>query len=155
MRRLAFGAVVAAVVSVAAPSRASLTPSEAEQVRHGVKTATDLPRVRALVARPDLSADEAAAALIAPMSATPFDPAHVTFLDDLVFNGAPTASQPVLVVAAVRGVLARADAILGQHALDLDRAPAALAELARVYGWIERVATASRAANVPDSARTQ
>ena len=68
MRRRTFAVAVAAVLSVAAPSRASLTPSEAEQVRRGVATASDLGRVRALVARPDLSSDEAAAAMIAPLT---------------------------------------------------------------------------------------
>ena len=153
MRRFAFGVVVAAVLSVAAPSRASLTPSEAEQVRRGVQTATDLPRVRALVARPDLSSDEAAAALIAPMSVTTFDGAHVGYLHDLVFSDA--AARPVLALASVRGALARADAILGQHVTDLERTPAALAELGRVYAWVEQVAAVDPTANVPDSARVQ
>ncbi len=155
MRWRAFGAVAVAALSVAAPSRASLTPSEAEQVRHGVQNATDLARVRALVARPDLSADEAAGAMIPAMSATPFDAAHVGYQHDLVFGEGAAASRPVLAVASVRGAVARADAILNQHAPDLDRAPAPLAELGRIYAWIEQVAAADPAANVPDSARSQ
>src|SRR5580704_17889424 len=147
MRRRAFAMAVAAVLSVAAPSRASLTPSEAEQVRRGVVTASDLGRVRALVARPDLSADEAAAAMISPLTNTTLDAAHVSFLRDLVFGDSSAASRPVLVVATVRGALARADAVIGQHLLDLDRAPAALAELGRVYSWVEQVAAAGAAAN--------
>jgi hypothetical protein len=155
MRRRAFAMAVAAVLSVAAPSRASLTPSEAEQVRRGVVTASDLGRVRALVARPDLSGDEAAAAMISPLTNTTLDAAHVSFLRDLVFGDSSAASRPVLVVATVRGALARADAVIGQHLLDLDRAPAALAELARIYTWVEQVAAAGAAANVPESARAQ
>jgi len=93
MRRRTFAVAMAAVLSVAAPSRASLTPSEAEQVRRGVETASDLGRVRALVARPDLSSDEAAAAMIAPMTTTAVDAAHVTFLHDLVFGDASAASE--------------------------------------------------------------
>jgi hypothetical protein len=159
MKRQAFAVAVGAVLSVAAPSRASLTPSEAEQVRRGVQTASDLGRVRALVARPDLSSDEAAAAMIAPLTTTTVDPAHAAFLRDLVFADAAAASRPVLVVAAVRGVLARADAVVGQHGLDLERSPAALAELARIYGWVEQAARPAGApantANVPDSARAQ
>jgi hypothetical protein len=79
---------------------------------------------------------------------------HVAFLDDLVFGDSSAASRPVLVVATVRGVLARADALIDQHGLDLDRAPAALAELARLYAWVEQVASAG-ATNMPDSARAQ
>jgi hypothetical protein len=153
MVRRTFVMAVATVLAVAAPSRASLTSSEAEQVRRGVATASDLPRVRALIARPDLSSDEAAAAMAAGLTTTPIDAAHVAFLQDLVFADAATASRPVLAVAALRGMLARADAVIGQHGLDLDRAPAALAELTRAYAWVEQVARASPASNVPESTR--
>ncbi len=155
MRRSAFAAAVAAVLSVAAPSRASLTPSEAEQVRRGVQTASDLPRVRALIARPDLSSDEAAAAMTAGLTTTPIDAAHITFFHDLVFGDASIASRPVLAVATVRGALARADAVIGQHGLDLERSPASLAELTRIYAWVEQVASASGASDLPESARAQ
>src|SRR6516165_5291204 len=155
MRLRTFTIAVAAAIAVVAPSWASLTPSEAEQVRRGVETATDLPRVRALVARPDLSSDEAAAAMSAGLTTTPVDAAHITFFQDLVFGDAAAASRPVLAVATVRGTLARADVVISGHAHDLDRTPAALAELTRVYAWVEEVARASPAANVPDSARAQ
>jgi hypothetical protein len=155
MRRRTFAMAAAAVLAVAAPSRASLTPSETEQVRRGVATASDLARVRVLIARPDLSSDEAAAAMIAGLTTTPVDAAHFAFLQDLVFGDAAATSRPVLAVATVRAVLARADAVIGQHGLDLDRAPAALGELTRVYAWVELVAHTSSAANVPDSARAQ
>jgi hypothetical protein len=39
--------------------------------------------------------------------------------------------------------------------MDLERTPAALAELGRLYAWVEQVAAADPAANVPDSARVQ
>ena len=42
---------------------------------------------------------------------------------------------PCSSLRTVRGALARADAVLGQHGLDLDRTPAALAELRRAYAW--------------------
>jgi hypothetical protein len=153
MRRLAFAVTVAAVVSIAASSRASLTPSEAEQVRRGVATATDLGRVRALVARPDLSSDEAAAALIAPLRTTIVDPPHAIFLHDLVFGDSSVASRPVLAVATLRGALARADAVIAQYAPDLERSAAGLAELTRLYAWVEQLAAVGSTANVPDSAR--
>jgi hypothetical protein len=155
MRWSALVVVVAAFLSAAAPARASLTASESEQVRRGVATVTDLPRVRALVARPDLTPDEAASALIAPLSTTPLDAQHIAFLRELVFGESSDSARPVLAVAALRGVLARADVILGQHAVDLERSPAALAELALAYEFAERVAAAGPAANVPASARDQ
>jgi hypothetical protein len=155
MRWSALAVVVAAFLSAAAPARASLTASESEQVRRGVATVTDLPRVRALVARPDLTPDEAASALIAPLSTTALDAPHVAFLRELVFGESSESARPVLAVAALRGVLARADAILGQHGADLERSPAALAELALAYEFVERVAAAGPSANLPASARAQ
>src|ERR1019366_6373720 len=120
MKRGLFAVAAAAIATIAAPSRASLTASETEQVRRGVATATDLGRVRALVARPDLSADEAAGAIAAPATMTPLDRAHASFFHELVFGESSAPSRPVLAAAAVRAVLARADAVLGQHGLDLD-----------------------------------
>lgn len=155
MRRSTLALTVAVVLSTAASSRASLTPSESEQVRRGIATASDLGRVRALVARPDLSPDEAAAAVGAPMKTTALDANHLAFLHDLVFGDTPDSSRPVLVVAVMRGVLARADALIAQHPLDLERTPAALAELQSAYGYVEQVAAAAPAANLPASTRTE
>src|SRR6185437_2688489 len=121
MKASVLAVTLAALLTAAGVARASLTPSEAEQVRRGVATASDLPRVRSLVARPDLSPDEAAAALAAPLGMTPLDAAHVDYLRELVFGEAAEASRPLLAVATVRGVLARADALLAQHPLDLER----------------------------------
>src|ERR1700733_2572697 len=112
MRWAPFAMVAVAGLSTAAPSRASLTPSETEQVRHGVATATAIDRVRALVARPDLSSDEAAAVMSASMTTTALDAAHAAFLHELVFDESSTPSRPVLAVATLRGVLARADAVI-------------------------------------------
>jgi len=155
MRPAPFAMVVLAVLSTAVPSRASLTASETEQVRHGVATATDLDRVRALVARPDLSSDEAAAVMSSSMTMTALDAAHESFLRALVFDEASTASRPALAVATVKGVLARADAVIAQHGLDLDRASASLDELKRAYAFVEQVAAAAPATNVTASARAE
>ncbi len=155
MKARVFAVAAAAVLLAAAPSRASLTASETEQVRRGVATASDMGRVRALVARPDLSPDEAATALAAPMTTAALDTAHVAFLHYFVFGDASIASRPVLSVVALRGALARADAVLGQHALDLDRTPLALSELERAYAFVEQMASADASANVPASARAQ
>jgi hypothetical protein len=155
MKRLAFAMAVVSVLAAGTPSRASLTPSESEQVRRGVTTATDLDRVRALVARPDLSSEEGAGVMSAALTTTPLDAAHASFLHDLVFSEPAASSRPVLVVATLRGVLARADAVLAQHGLDLDRSPAALAELQRAYAFVEQVAMADATTNITASARAQ
>jgi hypothetical protein len=145
----------ALVLAVAGNAGASLTPSEAEQVRRDVATATHVAQVRALVARPDLTPAEAQAAVAAPFAATPIDADHLAFLHELVFSDASTVSRPVLAVVAVQALLARADVVIGDHALDLERRPASLDELRRVYALVEEVASAPASANVPASAREQ
>jgi hypothetical protein len=137
----------------AGPARATLTASETEQIRHDVATAQNVDRVRALVARPDLSADESAAAMTTALTTVAADDKRMAFLHALVFGDASTASRPALATATVRGLLARADALYGQHGLDLERSPDALKELARVYGFVEEIASASPQSNVPDSTR--
>ncbi|HZU83744.1 MAG TPA: hypothetical protein VE987_12540, partial [Polyangiaceae bacterium] len=137
------------------PAAASLAPSEAEQVRHEVATAQNVGHVRALVARPDLTSSEAAEAMAAAMSSTPVDPPHAAFLHELVFGSASAASRPMLAVAVVHGLLARADSLLGQHQTDLDRAASAVAELERAYALVEDVAIADAQSNVTDSAREE
>jgi hypothetical protein len=59
----------------------------------------------------------------------------------------------MLAVAVVRGLLARADAVLAQNAKNLAHTPQALAELARAYDYIEDVVAADTQANITDSAR--
>ena len=86
MKRRAFAMAVAAVLSVAAPSRASLTSSEAEQVRRGV---ADRDR-----SRPRQGARRASRPLerrggggdVRAADDDAVDPAHVAFLHDLVFG---------------------------------------------------------------------
>jgi hypothetical protein len=70
-----------------------------------------------------------------------------------VFADASTASRPVLAVASVRALLARADAIISEHTVDIERRADALSELRRIYGLIEEVAAAGTAGNVPASSR--
>ncbi|HEX3772382.1 MAG TPA: hypothetical protein VHV30_16005 [Polyangiaceae bacterium] len=140
-------------MTLAATAQASLTPSEAEQVRRGVVTASDLGRVRALVARPDLSADEAANAVAGPAATAPLDAPHAAFFHEMLFGEASVSARPVLAPVVVRAVLARADAVLNQHALDFERNPAAIGEVARAYALVEEIASAGPIANVPASAR--
>jgi hypothetical protein len=133
---------------------ASLAPSEVEQVRYDVSTAQNVGHVRALVARPDLTSAEAGAAMAAAMSGTPLDAAHGEYLGELVFGSPSAASRPMLAVAVVRGLLARADTVFTQHQDDLDRNAAALSELARVYALVEHIVGADSHADISDSART-
>ena len=159
MRRIlckrSLAALVAGAILVSASAAwASLTPSEAEQVRHEVSRAQNVDRVRALIARPDLSIDEAAAVMVGAIGATPIDAEHVAFLRELVFGSGSAASRPTLAVAVVRGLLGRADALL-THASALERGSVALAELAAVYGLVEDVVAADPQANVTDTARAE
>jgi hypothetical protein len=147
--------VVASVLSMAGAARASLTPSESEQVRRDVMTGTHVAQVRALVARPDLTPAEAQAAIAVPLTTTPIDSDHAAFLHELVFSDASTASRPVLAVVVVQALVARADTVLADHALDIERRPAALDELRRVYSFIEEIASAAPTANIPVSSREQ
>jgi hypothetical protein len=146
-------AIAVACVAWSTNGLASLSPSEAEQVRHEVSLAQNVAHVRAVVARPDLSSDEASAVMAAAMTATPLDAAHAAFLHDLVFASASAASRPTLAVAVVRGVLGRSDAVLAQNAKNLERNPQAREELARAYDLVEDVIAADAQSNITDSAR--
>jgi hypothetical protein len=88
------------------------------------------------------------------MVATPIDAARIEYLHDLVFGSVSAGSRPTLAVAVVRGLLARADALLS-HANSLDRGSMALDELARAYAFIEDVVASDAEANITDSARTE
>jgi hypothetical protein len=126
------------VVSVAGHASAALTVSEQAQVKSFVgeaKVATAI-RVRAMVARPDLSIDESSQALKESLVPVAFDDARAAYLKELAFGQASEPSRPVLAVAITRAVLARADALLAKHAGDLDAQPPVLAELSRIYAFL-------------------
>jgi hypothetical protein len=146
-------AIGTVALGLAATAHASLTASEAEQVRRGVATASDLGRVRALVARPDLSPDEAAGVVAGAAATAPLDAPHAAFFHEMLFGDASASARPVLAPVVVRSVLARADAVLNQHTLDFERNPIAIGEVARAYGLVEEIASAGPLANVPASAR--
>src|SRR4029077_20977635 len=131
----------------------SLTSSEVEQVRHEVSIAQNVAHVRAVVARPDLTSDEASAAMAAAMRATPVDSAHDAFLRDLLFGSVSPGSRSVLAVAIARVALARADELLARNATELQGRPLVLDELARAYGLVEDIVAADAEANITDSAR--
>jgi hypothetical protein len=133
MKRTFFVAALASTLAASGGvARASLTTSESEQVRGYVAGETHADRVRAFVARPDLTADESATVMTAALGGASLDDRRIAFLQEVVSGGPTPASRPVLAVATVRGLLARADALYAQHPADLDRSPA-LAEIARAY----------------------
>jgi hypothetical protein len=133
----------------------SLAASEIEQLRHEVSTAQNVGHVRALVARPDLTSDEAGAAMMDAMSSTPIDAPHTAFLHELVFASASTPSRPILAVAVVRGLLARVDVLLATIARGGNRNAAMLAEVGQAYDFIEEIIAADEHTNVTDTARTE
>ncbi len=134
-------AALAAALALTASSsaHASLTPSEQAQLRAFVAAgqAQNAPRVRAMVARTDLTAEESAQALKDAMASVPFDDAHQVFVRDVLFGATSAPSRPVLVPAATRALLARADALLSKFATDLDQSPRGQEELSRIYRFLD------------------
>jgi hypothetical protein len=124
------------VLAWAAPAMASLTQSETEQVRGYVTTQAHPDRVRALVARPDLTPDESAAAMTTALAGVTLDDRMAAYLEEVVLGAPSPATRPVLAAAVVRALLARVDAIYAQHPADLDRNEMALAQIARAYGFV-------------------
>lgn len=135
MKTVTCAAALAAALVVAHPASATLTTSEAEQVRGYVERADHADRVRALVARPDLTPDESAAVMASALGAIGLDDRHAAYLGEIV-RAAPTpATRPVLAVAIVRGLLSRVDALYAAHPADLERAGAALTEVGLAYDF--------------------
>jgi hypothetical protein len=135
VNRAVFLLGVAAGLGSAAHARASLTASETGEVRGYLETMTHADRVRALVARPDLTADESAAVMASGLSGAALDDRRMAFLVDVVHNGPSAASRPVLAEATVRALLARTEGIYAQHPADLAQSPA-LADIGRAYWYI-------------------
>jgi hypothetical protein len=94
-------------------------------------------RVRALVARPDLSADESADALAAALTPLVFHEARAAYLHEVLYGPASTPSRSVLAVTVTRGLAARADAVLSRHEGDLDQDVASVAELSRIFAFLD------------------
>jgi hypothetical protein len=114
-----------------------LTPSEDVIVRQLVGTALtqNVARVRAIVARPDLTPDESAAAMSHALTPVAFTDSRVAFLQMLVFGAGSQASRSVLATAVTRGLLARADAIYDRSPT-FDAPSDAAAELFRIYAFL-------------------
>lgn len=147
-RRTRWAMVCAALVPLSfavSDARASLTPSELAQLRDSVAAATPAAKpttvaakVRSLVARPDLTDDESAQALMQAVAPVPFTAPRATLLKDVVFGGASVASRPLLAKTTVKALLARADALLGKFAGSLDAEPEAMNELTRIYVFLDK-----------------
>jgi len=91
--------------------------------------------VRAIVARPDLTPEESAAAMSHALVPVPLTDARVAFLQLLTFGAGSQASRNVLVTAVTRGLLARADAIYDRSPT-FDAPSDAASELFRIYAFL-------------------
>jgi hypothetical protein len=104
-----------ATMFLALPAQAALTDSEKAQVTSFVKAGdvASAAKVRALVARPDLSVDEASEPLSAGFVAVSFDERHEKFARELLVGPGSNAARSDLTPALVRALLARAGRALG------------------------------------------
>jgi hypothetical protein len=147
--RAKLGAVVlgAAIFLGAHDADAALTSSEKGLIKEWVAASKveNAQKLRSLVARTDLTADESAAALGEGVSPVPFTDQRGVFLNEVVFGAASAPSRPVTALATVKALLARADTIYQRYVGGLDHEPKAIAELVAIYGWLDfAIANAGR-----------
>lgn len=152
MRRLASWFCLAASLCVAARAQAALTDSEKAQIQGFVKggEAKNAGRIRALVARPDLSADEAAAPLSAGFAAVPFDDQREKLAKEILLGPGSVAARSELTAPLVKALLARATNALGampasESGAGATKADELAAELVRIHRFVtDVVANAGR-----------
>ena len=147
MKPGAFVVALALAFGAARSADAALTSSERGQIRDFVAKgqAENAARVRSLVARTDLTAEESIAAVTEALVPVPFIEQRAVFLRELVFGVASASSRPLLAQAVVRGLLARADVIFTKYVGGLDHELNALAELAAIYTFLDTaIANAGR-----------
>ena len=145
MRFFRFASIsILGAVFAARPALAALTDSEKVIVRTFVEKGTldSAGRVRALVARPDLSAAEIAEPLRLGYASAPFDDAHRRFTDALLFGQGSSAARNALVPAVVEGLLARAAARMAEVPVDASGHPdrhgrEASDEIVAIHGYID------------------
>lgn len=138
-RRFRIGsAVVLALTFAASNASAALTSSEKGQIRDFVAAGlpANAPKIRSLVARTDLGADESADVMAYALAPVPFDDARRALLAALVFGDASTASRPVVAQAVVKGLLARADGVFQRAGSGFDKDARANEELGRIYAFL-------------------
>ncbi len=97
-------------------AHAALTDSEKRQIVGYVRDAevARAERVRALIARPDLTQIESAASLSAAYGPVAFDGAREKFTRELLHGSGSEPARGVIAEAVVHGLLARADALVGK-----------------------------------------
>ncbi len=128
---------------------AALTASEKGQIRDFVASAQveSALRVRALVARTDLTHEETLAVLAEAVAPVPFSDARGVFLRELVFGSSSSASRPLLAHAVTHALLARADIVYQRAGSALDQDARGLKELAAIYAFLDTtIANAGRPA---------
>jgi hypothetical protein len=141
MKSLAFVLPLAGVVLLASSGtgHATLTSSEQGQIASYLAEAKvgTAERVRALVARPDLTSDESAAALATAVVPLLFNDARAAYFHEMLYGAASLPSRSVVATAITRALAARADAVAARHEADLDQDASANAELTHIFAFID------------------
>jgi hypothetical protein len=154
LRRFAFALAIAAAASASSTdAHAALTSSEKAQIRDFYRSATmsQAGRIRALVARPDLSATESSDALREATEPLAWTNERAALLREISFGTASDASRSVLAPAMTRASLARADVALAKLANAEDAR--ALAEVTAIYTFLLREVAEKSDAVLPRTTR--
>ncbi len=136
-RALAF--LVPTLLLSSSIASAALTSSEKGQIKDFVNTARveNANKVRSLVARTDLTPEESISVLTDAVVSPAWNDQRGAFLKELVFGGASAASRPILTLATVKAILARAESIHHSYVGGLDHEAKPREELFAVYGWLD------------------
>lgn len=138
-RVLALVSCLAALL-VTLPSAAELTDSEKGQIRSYVESTNmgTVSRLRALIARPDLSEPQTSTVLSAAVRPHVFDDRMSGYFDALLFGPSSQASRSVLAPSVVRALLSRADAVFVQQPGDpMKGDPRTGQELMRIHAFVD------------------
>jgi hypothetical protein len=139
--------LTATLLCGARSAEAALTSSEKGQIRDFVASARveNAVRVRSLVARTDLTAEESISALSEAVAPVPFTDQRAIFLRELTFGVSSASSRPLLAHGLTHAMLARADAVFQKYVGGLDHEPRAIGELIAIYAFLDgTVANAGR-----------
>lgn len=148
IRRIAIVVLFCILWPVAA--RAALTASEQAQIQSFIRegVAAKAARVRALVARPDLTPEEIAAPLRGGFTGVPFDDRRERFASALLFGPGSEAARNDLVGPVVEALLGRAGVLMDRVPIKpgarwTDRADGAAREILAIHRFVtERIANA-------------
>ncbi|MBI3200735.1 MAG: hypothetical protein HYZ29_04260 [Myxococcales bacterium] len=151
MRKVGWALLLGALV-LARPAQAALTDSEKAQISGFIRSGEpkNAARIRALVARPDLAVDEAAAPLSAGFAAVPFDDKREKLARELLLGPGSAASRSELTPALVRALLARASSAYAampasESGPEASKADRLAAEAVRIHRFVtEVIANAGR-----------